>query len=326
MLDIHKLRLLSWGRSLGLTNESGRPMNQLLNDPTYRVPIENALRLLNSLFTDGKELESRYGVKEQPYNPNQIDEPQSMFSETYDRYMQRLRKTSQLPKITKWAIHDEAKFQKMLDDINLFLSSLESLNSSLGIQPQKAVEHTIAKLSNEHDLRLVQSAALEYGFRSTGQVAHQRLLWLNPDATPLANSTFSGPLSHQSTTSSQLSTEIISPGHPQTQSYFALGATPDQQSVGGQSSPSPPPPYAPIASPSASSSHSQSQSSPPNPHSRRTLRRPPQNQPCSTTMKPPGRPTLSRNPTHRSNNWRRNWTRRSGGPKPPSASALWGAC
>jgi hypothetical protein len=87
MLDIHKLRLLCWGRSLGLTNELGRPMNQLLNDPTYRVPIENTLRLLNSLFTDGKELESRYGVKEQPYNPNQIDEPQSVFSETYDRYM-----------------------------------------------------------------------------------------------------------------------------------------------------------------------------------------------------------------------------------------------
>lgn len=264
MLGLSKLRLYLWGRNLGLTNEAEYPMNELLNDLTIRIPIEAALQELKSLMTDGKKLESKYGVKPQPYNPNQIEntpgEPRSMFSDTYERYMQRLRKSSQLPKMTTWAIHDEAKFQKMLDEITHFLTSLESLNGSLGIQqqPLKDVEQTISKSSNEYDLRLVQSAALDSGLQEVGQVANQRLLTLNPEATPLWDLASSVSISGHSTPSSA---GHIPPARPQTQSYFAIASTSTRPSISSQLASISPSPYAAIGSPSTSSTHSLSQTS-----------------------------------------------------------------
>ncbi|MCJ1245875.1 hypothetical protein MMC30_003079 [Trapelia coarctata] len=260
MLGLSKLRLYLWGRNLGLTNEPDHPMNEMLNDLAIRLRIEAALEQLKSLITDGKQLESKYGVKAQPYNPNQIDEPRSMFSETYERYMQRLRKSSQLSKMTTWAIHDEAKFQKMLDEINHFLISLESLNGSLGIQqqPLKDVERTIAKSFNEYDLRLVQSAALASDFQSVGQVANQRLLTLNPEATLFEDLASSISISGHSTPSSA---GHISPARPQTQSYFPISSTSNRPSISSQLASPSPPPYTTLASPSTSSTHNQSTTS-----------------------------------------------------------------
>ena len=266
MLAIYRLRLFCWGHNLGLTNDVDYPINPALNEAIYRTPIEGVLRQLKSLFTDGEKLESQYGVKPQPYNPNQIDEPRNVFSETYERYAQKLRSTSQLPKMTKWAVHDEAKFQKMLDEINRFISSLESLNGPLGIQqrPLRDVEQAITKISNEHDLRLVQSAAMESGFQPAGRFANQRLLALNPDATPLENVFGSISISGESTPSFQISTGHTSPAHPQTASYFPRGAASNQLSISSQPNSPSPPPYADLASPPVSLHHSQSQISLPN--------------------------------------------------------------
>lgn len=122
---------------------------------------KRCLDSIQHLLKDTETLTNKYGLR--AYTPADDTLPQSgISSNALKRFRLRLRQQSQGPGVldkTRWAIHDETKFQKLVDDIR---DSIDGLNEmvpvSSELEEQKVQDDIASMVDDIQSLHLFQEA------------------------------------------------------------------------------------------------------------------------------------------------------------------------
>jgi hypothetical protein len=136
-----KTRLLLWGESVGLATTEG-PIQRLWwwESALCRPVIESILDCIRIIFEDTHRLTTRYGLrqsKEQPdNNSNARSNLLGLLSIFKGRTKQRQRQTSTARK-ARWAIHDKAKFETLINDLRQFIDGLEQITNSVDVERRR---------------------------------------------------------------------------------------------------------------------------------------------------------------------------------------------
>jgi ubiquitin-protein ligase len=165
------VRLGLWGESLGFVpGEDGKEpqINQALDRrPQVRKAITNALLHLQNLLTKADVVTGRYDLLETNKDGIVVfSESTSLgmvvFRDSFRKLRSRMRqnqKEKSTVQVTRWAVHDQAKFRDLLASIRNLIDGLESVTSSLGVletQRARLIEE-IESISDTQSLRMLQS-------------------------------------------------------------------------------------------------------------------------------------------------------------------------
>ena len=118
-LEYQKERLLVWGDLAGVCNEKQHDVKSISESEHKRQDLtKRCLDNIHRLFKDTETLKTKYGVR--AYTPAIDTAPYSgISSNALNRFRLRLGRHNQAPSVlekTRWAIHDEKKFQKLVQD------------------------------------------------------------------------------------------------------------------------------------------------------------------------------------------------------------------
>lgn len=171
-LDIEKTLLLQWAERVGLVgnwdNRTGYD-NRLKDRQTHSV-VENALSCVLLLLTDSERLRSEYGLI---LSSATLDPPQDMVVESssgmrsstssYRRLQTRMgiRQHNAGHRLrTRWAIRDRERFSSLIDELKIFIQSLNELVPASEHHQRLLVEDGIERIAQDlRSLRLVQEAS-----------------------------------------------------------------------------------------------------------------------------------------------------------------------
>ena len=122
---------------------------------------------IETIFEDGKQIESRYGLKPLPANQNSSSIPQEQRSNAFRQIENVFKSRIDLrqedistSKKTRWAIRDKKKFDSMIADIAFFISGLEDLSDRLqvlGLQ-QRLLEVEVQAITDTDSISLIEQA------------------------------------------------------------------------------------------------------------------------------------------------------------------------
>ena len=138
-LDIEKTRFLIWGEVVGLLQHDQRKQAANLKWPIVQKNITRILNCIQTIFTDTDALTSRYGLRltdslPLPSNSSKLGSKQvSKFRETYQQFQARVnggQSQTGLLRKTRWAIHDRAKFGRLVDDLKQLITGLKEISST----------------------------------------------------------------------------------------------------------------------------------------------------------------------------------------------------
>ncbi|KAK4449873.1 prion-inhibition and propagation-domain-containing protein [Podospora aff. communis PSN243] len=170
-LSLQQVRLGLWGESLGfIPAEDGKEprINQVLDRrPQVRRAITDALLHLQNLLTKADVVTGRYELSATndagtlvPSEPTSLG--MMVFRDSFRKLRSRMRqnqKDKSTLEVTRWAVHDYAKFKDLLTSIKNLIDGLESVTASLGLlerQRARLVEE-IESISDTQSLRLLQN-------------------------------------------------------------------------------------------------------------------------------------------------------------------------
>ncbi|KAH9904294.1 prion-inhibition and propagation-domain-containing protein [Xylariomycetidae sp. FL2044] len=169
LLSLQRLRLAVWGETLGLAPPPGgpqRPYNEALDRHDIRPAIVLGLNQLRLLLNKADVINGKYALQENEACVVQTEVAvtslgMTIFREPFEKFRDRIKKNQKQKsvwKVTKWSIHDQAKFESTVNNITKLIDGLESIMTPLGlVQQQRArVEEEIESLSDAESLRLLQ--------------------------------------------------------------------------------------------------------------------------------------------------------------------------
>ena len=161
-LEYQQERLLVWGDLAGIGTGGHHDFGPTLGNNEH---IEDLTRRcftsIETLLKDTEALKSKYGVR--AYTPASDTAPHSgISSNALKRLRLRLARQPQGPSVlgkTRWAIHDETKFQKLVDDIRDLIDGLTTrVPVSSELQEQKVQDDIAAMVDDIQSLHLFQEA------------------------------------------------------------------------------------------------------------------------------------------------------------------------
>ena len=161
-LEYQQERLLVWGDLAGVCNEKrddAKPISRSEHKRQYLT--ERCLDSIHRLFKDTETLKTKYGVR--TYTPATDTAPHSgISSNALKRFRLRLGRQNQAPSVlekTRWAIHDEKKFQKLVQDIRDLIDCLMTeVPVSPELQEQKVHDDIASMVDDIQSLHLFQEA------------------------------------------------------------------------------------------------------------------------------------------------------------------------
>jgi ubiquitin-protein ligase len=152
--EIQKIRLLTWGKSVGLLD--GEHYDTRLDSPIIRPTVERVLNNIKALLSDERRISRQYGLR--PDTGGSTFSGPVVFRESYRRFQERLLQTQKATGIiakTKWAIADKKKFDKLISDLKELLDGLNEILQSL-----KLVERQTEMITMEVE-SILDSISLE---------------------------------------------------------------------------------------------------------------------------------------------------------------------
>ena len=177
-LSIERLRLQAWGNVLGLpatpasTSPAARHYQQLGSDEVKPV-VEKVLLSLIQRLQKADLITERYELKDnEETGPPEASAPHSTASSTgltifrlrYEAFKAKIRRNqsaASLWKVTRWAVHDLAKFRGIIEDIRALLDGLDKVAAILGTLDQQhaVLVEAVQDISDGGALRLVDLAS-----------------------------------------------------------------------------------------------------------------------------------------------------------------------
>ncbi len=164
-LEYQQERLLVWGDLLGIGTRGCSDLDPILeNDFNIQDLTKRCLASIRNLLKDTEKLKSKYGLR--VYTPENDFVPQSGISlNALKRFRLRQGRQPQGPGLldkTRWAIHDETKFQKLVDDIRDLIDGLnETVPVSRELEEQKVQDDIASMVDDIQSLHLFQEACKE---------------------------------------------------------------------------------------------------------------------------------------------------------------------
>lgn len=157
--EAQKVRFLIWGQAVGVTE--GSSYDTRLDLPEIRPTVIKLLNCVRLLFSDGQELNRRYGLFPDPGGSptnNRI-----IFRETYRRFHARISKAqsdASFLTTARWAIGDKTKFVSLVQDVKDLIDSLEDITKSLQMlaRQQEIITVEIESITDAMSLRLLEEA------------------------------------------------------------------------------------------------------------------------------------------------------------------------
>ncbi|KAF4985682.1 hypothetical protein FDECE_16392 [Fusarium decemcellulare] len=170
-LGLQRIRLVLWGESLGLVpgpSEKRIPYHTTIERDDIRPAIESTLNHLCLLLQNAEVVTGRYKLEDGMDGAQEIQPASStgltIFRERFESFKARIRKNQKAKstwEVTRWAIHDSAKFKAMIGNIKDLMDGLESITSTLGVleRQQALLTEEVESISDTRSLRLLQEVA-----------------------------------------------------------------------------------------------------------------------------------------------------------------------
>ena len=130
-LEIQRCQLFSWGQGQGLVGHpEALDCGKRLDEEPVKSLVRRILCNIYRIFQDTDRLTKRYGLKKPdkrlPMSAMRDDVPRASYEE-FVRLVQQTQSATGVGKLMRWAIHDEAKFTRMIDDIKELVEGLKML-------------------------------------------------------------------------------------------------------------------------------------------------------------------------------------------------------
>lgn len=161
-LEYQQERLLVWGDLAGICNGEQRSVGPISESDHKRQELtKRCLDSIEHLLKDTETLKSKYGLR--AYTSTNDTAPQSgISSNALKRFRLRLGRHSQGSSVldkTRWAIHHETKFQKLVKDIRDLIDGLMiTVPVSPELQEQKVQDDIASMVDDIQSLHLFQEA------------------------------------------------------------------------------------------------------------------------------------------------------------------------
>ena len=161
-LEYQQERLLVWGDLAGVCNEKRHDVKPISESEQKRQDLtKSCLDSIHRLLKDTENLKTKYGLR--AYTPAVDTAPHSgVSSNALKRFRLRLGRQSQVPSViekTRWAIHDETKFQKLVQDIRDLIDGLMTeVPVPPELQEQKVQDDLASMVDDIQSLHLFQEA------------------------------------------------------------------------------------------------------------------------------------------------------------------------
>lgn len=180
-LEVERVRLLSWGHAVGLSDVANRADTRLKRIEVHSAVIRLGLRLSLATPEEG----GLTTAEEQPSQSQMI--LGGVFTRAYANLrriaLERQRNTPIIRR-SKWAVHDRKKFMALVAEVRGFNDSLESLFPDAKLRMMDAMQSDIDQAVQVRDLQLLQEAtAGEQGLEDISERASIRLEALGSTAS-----------------------------------------------------------------------------------------------------------------------------------------------
>lgn len=171
-----RLRLRTWGRACGLTNENAEDASDILGDHELRASVENTLAHLFALFRDGRALRTKYGLKEDQPSQGLLSSGSTkigamvsnrlsggrlghMLQELGDT-VSRTQKEAKMTTKVRWAIEDKAKFSELVQHMKDLIDDLDGLTRLLAVpeRQKNIIRCEITSISDIYTLETMEEA------------------------------------------------------------------------------------------------------------------------------------------------------------------------
>lgn len=167
-ISLLQIRLKVWGECLGLVPGSGLAQtascSDLIDRADVRPAIERALLHLHRLLAEADVVTSRYEPDVTLALEPPISQGLSIFRESFEQFKARIRKSQKQKshwKVTRWAIHDMARFKALVTNIKDLIEGLEGITIPLGTLPkqQELLAREVDLVSDKESLRLLMEVS-----------------------------------------------------------------------------------------------------------------------------------------------------------------------
>ncbi|CZR57558.1 related to ubiquitin conjugating enzyme ubc1 [Phialocephala subalpina] len=188
LFSLQRARFGLWGESVGLIpSPNSHPRltyNEQLNRSDIRSCVERTLNNIKSLLDEASQIDERYGLNSAAQS-SEIASPRGLdiFRTPFERFktdIKRHQKKTSAWKVTRWAVHDVEKFEKLIGRLKEFVDGLESITKSLGLLKQQHAKllQEIESISDAEGLRLLRDASSRHGTsdRDISDTASRRLI------------------------------------------------------------------------------------------------------------------------------------------------------
>ena len=161
-LEYQQERLLVWGDLAGIGNDNQHIVGPISESQhKCQVLTERCLDRIHHLLKDSETLKTKYGLR--AYTATSDTAPHSgISSNALKRFRLRIGSRSQGPSVldkTRWAIHDETRFQKLVEDIRDLIDGLiVSVPVSSELQEQRVQDDIASMVDDIQSLYLFQEA------------------------------------------------------------------------------------------------------------------------------------------------------------------------
>ncbi|KAM3085703.1 hypothetical protein ACMFMG_002768 [Clarireedia jacksonii] len=169
LLVTQRVQFAIWGELVGLVadaNGKKLPYNKAIDRPDIRSALERTLNNIRLLLQKADVIVDRYEIEygSSPSTEVSTSKGMDVFKDHWDSFKTRLRKNQKqksVTKVTRWAVHDSAQFEKQVSRIKELVEALYSITSSLGLLEQQhaRLKQEIESISDTQSLRLLRDAA-----------------------------------------------------------------------------------------------------------------------------------------------------------------------
>lgn len=168
---MQRVRFVLWGETLGLVpGPEGKKTRyqKAIERDNIKPAIESTLNHLCLLLQNAEVVTERYELQDGEDHVNGFQPTAStglmIFRERFESFKARIRKNQKTKStwtVTRWAIHDSARFRATIGNIKDLMDGLESITSSLGVleRQQALLTEEVESISDTRSLRLLQEIA-----------------------------------------------------------------------------------------------------------------------------------------------------------------------
>ncbi|RYP14985.1 hypothetical protein DL765_005982 [Monosporascus sp. GIB2] len=187
-LAIHRTRLVLWGETLGIAQaeKGGGPAHYIrsLEHPIIKPTVESCLFQLCDLLGKADIVSENYSLKDEDPREGSDSKGLAVLRDTFERIREGIHKNQKqksVRKVTKWAVHDHAKFEDLVHKIGALLDGLEKVLEALGRFEayQSQFEREIETISDEDSLSRLEevcsSVSAPLALRAISDTASMRL-------------------------------------------------------------------------------------------------------------------------------------------------------